>query len=235
MGGELTVKGGTSLHRRVLRPRLRERSAATGKGTITNMGAEHRRDLLEHFPVRRRRWRRTSSGHRSRGRGRPSSRVTHKALLRADPEVEANPENFYDHRHPHRPVDKLEPHMGRARTAPDLSRPVSAHGGKRSKDEGWPRQALRVALIGSAARTASYEDMDSRGCEHRGVQAAKEHGVEGGKIPVHGDAGFRDRCTKPSQRDGQMESLRARSGGDCPRQRVRPVHRSVATRRHQKG
>jgi len=113
----MTVKGGTKQDRGVLRAG-RGLDLATGKGTITNMGAELGANHSI-FPYdRRMKTYPTPPGapHRDPGRG-------HRDLLTADPEVEAAPESSST-RSSEIDLDALEPHIVGPHS-PDLARPVS--------------------------------------------------------------------------------------------------------------
>ena len=145
----LTVKGGTGKVVEYFGEGARAMSA-TGKGTVTNMGAEIGA---------------TTSTFGYDENMDPYLRATDRAEiadlckqfaphLRSDPEVEKDPEKFYDEVYE---IDlaTLEPHIVGPHT-PDLGRPVSAMAAEVG-EKGYPEE-LSAALIGSCTN-ASYEDM----------------------------------------------------------------------------
>lgn len=78
----------------------------------------------------------------------------HADQLRADPEVENDPEKYYD-RVIRIDLDTLEPHINGPH-APDRAHPISAFA-KVAQEQGWPPR-FSSALIGSCTNS-SYEDM----------------------------------------------------------------------------
>ena len=145
----LTAKGGTGKIVEYFGEGARSLSA-TGKGTVTNMGAEIGA---------------TTSTFGYDGQMDPYLRATNRALiadlcekyaphLQSDPEVEADPEKFYDEFH-EIDLDQLEPHIVGPHT-PDLGRPISAMASE-VDEKGYPEE-LSSALIGSCTNS-SYEDM----------------------------------------------------------------------------
>jgi aconitate hydratase len=147
--GLLTVKGGTNAVIEYFGPGCRSISA-TGKGTITNMGAELGA-TTSLFPFDAR----MATYLEATGRA-PLARLAeqHHGLLAADPEAEAQPERAYD-RVVEIDLGTLEPHIVGPHT-PDLARPVSELPEAAAK-EGYPDK-ISVALIGSCTNS-SYEDM----------------------------------------------------------------------------
>ncbi|MFZ2489769.1 MAG: aconitate hydratase [Anaerolineae bacterium] len=149
VAGILTVKGGTGAIVEYFGPGARTLSA-TGKGTICNMGAEIGA-TTSLFPF---------DAHMAE-----YLRVTERAAIASlaeqvaehlvpDPEVEANPERFYD-RVIEIDLDTLEPHVV-GPYSPDLDRPISALAAElREKD--YPVE-LTAALVGSCTNS-SYEDL----------------------------------------------------------------------------
>jgi aconitate hydratase len=145
----LTVKGGTGKIVEYFGEGARALSA-TGKGTVTNMGAEIGA---------------TTSTFGYDEEMDPYLRATGRApvadlckkyaeFLKSDPEVEADPAKYYDEVY-EIDLSTLEPHIVGPHT-PDLGRPVSAM--SREVDEkGYPEK-LSAALIGSCTNS-SYEDM----------------------------------------------------------------------------
>lgn len=161
----LTVKGGTGKIVEYFGDGARALSA-TGKGTVTNMGAEIGA---------------TTSTFGYDEQMDPYLRATGRAPiadlckqyadhLRADPEVENDPEKFYDEVH-EIDLDQLEPHIVGPHT-PDLGRPVSAMAAE-VDEKGYPAE-LSAALIGSCTNS-SYEDM-SRSVSL--VRQAKKAGIK---------------------------------------------------------
>ena len=145
----LTVKGGTGKIVEYFGEGAKALSA-TGKGTVTNMGAEIGA---------------TTSTFGYDDQMAPYLRATGRAPiadlckqyadhLQADPEVENDPEKFYDEYH-EIDLDQLEPHIVGPHT-PDLGRPVSAMSAE-VDEKGYPAE-LSSALIGSCTNS-SYEDM----------------------------------------------------------------------------
>ena len=161
----LTVKGGTGKVVEYFGEGARAMSA-TGKGTVTNMGAEIGA---------------TTSTFGYDENMDPYLRATDRAEiadlckqfaahLQSDPEVEKDPEKFYDEVYE---IDlaTLEPHIVGPHT-PDLGRPVSAMAAEVG-EKGYPEE-LSAALIGSCTN-ASYEDM-SRSVSL--VRQARDAGVK---------------------------------------------------------
>jgi len=161
----LTVKGGTGKIVEYFGEGARSLSA-TGKGTVTNMGAEIGA---------------TTSTFGYDEEMDPYLRATDRTLiadlckkyaphLQSDPEVEADPEKFYDEYH-EIDLDQLEPHIVGPHT-PDLGRPISAMASE-VDEKGYPEE-LSSALIGSCTNS-SYEDM-SRSISL--VRQAKASGIK---------------------------------------------------------
>lgn len=161
----LTVKGGTGKIVEYFGEGARSLSA-TGKGTVTNMGAEIGATT-------------STFGYdesmdpylRATGRA-PIADLCKKyaEFLQSDPEVEANPENYYDEVH-EIDLSTLEPHIVGPHT-PDLGRPVSAMSSE-VDEKGYPEK-LSAALIGSCTNS-SYEDMTRANSL---VQQAKKAGIK---------------------------------------------------------
>ena len=145
----LTVSGGTGSIVEYFGEGARSLSA-TGKATICNMGAEigATTSLFGYDDAMARYLRSTRR-----------SQVADAAdavagLLRSDPEVETNPESFYD-RVVEIDLASLRPHINGPHT-PDLARPVSDLGDE-ACERGWPAE-ISAALIGSCTNS-SYEDI----------------------------------------------------------------------------
>jgi len=149
LAGILTVKGGTGAIVEYFGDGCASFSA-TGKGTICNMGAEIGA-TTSIFPCDESMMRYLRSTDRSDIAEMASGVMEH---LRADDEVIANPEAYYD-QVIHIDLDALEPHVNGPFT-PDRAMPISEFT-KAVKENNWPAE-LRVALIGSCTNS-SYEDM----------------------------------------------------------------------------
>jgi aconitate hydratase len=121
----------------------------------------------------------------------------HKESLVADPEVESNPEKFFD-RVIEINLSTLEPHIVGPHT-PDLARTITELSDDvKSKDYTDP---ISVALIGSCTNS-SYEDM-SRAASL--AEQAKAKGIKA-KIPLLVTPGS-EQIRGTIERDGQMASL----------------------------
>ena len=161
----LTVKGGTGKILEYFGEGARALSA-TGKGTVTNMGAEIGA---------------TTSTFGYDEQMEPYLRATDRGPiadlckqyaphLQSDPEVEKDPEKFYDEYY-EIDLDILEPHIVGPHT-PDLGRSISAMA-KEVGEKGYPEE-ISAALIGSCTNS-SYEDM-TRSVSL--VRQAKDAGIE---------------------------------------------------------
>jgi aconitate hydratase len=147
--GILTVKGGTNRIIEYFGPGTASISA-TGKATITNMGAELGA-TTSIFPYDRRAKTYLDATQRARI---ATLAEANKDLLTADPEVEADPERFFD-LVIEIGLDALEPHVVGPFT-PDLARPVSRLAADVA-EHGYPDN-LTAGLIGSCTNS-SYEDL----------------------------------------------------------------------------
>lgn len=149
LAGITTVKGGTGAIIEYFGEGCANFSA-TGKGTICNMGAEIGA-TTSLFPYDESMGRYLASTERSEIANLANGI---KDCLRPDPEVEANPEKYYD-QVIHIDLSTLEPYINgpftpdRAHTLSEFIDAVKANN--------WPEE-LRVALIGSCTNS-SYEDM----------------------------------------------------------------------------
>jgi len=188
----LTVSGGTGAIVEYFGEGTKALST-TGKGTITNMGAEIGA-TCSIFPYDAR------MAEYLRATGRPETAALaerHGAELRCDPEVEREPGKYFD-RVIEIDLSTLEPHLVGPHT-PDLARPVS-----RMKEDvqkrGFP-DLFRFALIGSCTNS-SYEDMS------RAAHVARQAVAAGLKVkaPLMVTPGS-ERVHRTIQRDGQMEVL----------------------------
>lgn len=149
VAGILTVKGGTGAIIEYFGDGARNLSC-TGKGTICNMGAEVGAttstfgydESMERYL-------------RATGRDEVANAAnTVKNYLTADPEVYANPENYFDELI-EIDLNELKPHLNGPFT-PDLATPVGELGPK-AKENGWPIK-VDWGLIGSCTNS-SYEDL----------------------------------------------------------------------------
>jgi aconitate hydratase len=147
--GLLTVKGGTNKIIEYFGPGA-ESISATGKGTISNMGAELGATTSV-FPFDDRMTlylEATDRGDVARLAER------HRAELVPDPEVLRSPRDYYDEV-VELDLSTLEPHIVGPHS-PDRARPVSKLAAE-VRTNGWPA-AIKAALIGSCTNS-SYEDM----------------------------------------------------------------------------
>jgi len=147
--GKLTVKGGTNKIVEYFGPGA-ETISATGKGTITNMGAELGATTSV-FPF----------DHKMVAYLNITERAdiaklaeANKSLLVADPEVSQSPEKYYDEI-VEIDLSTIEPHVVGPHT-PDLARPISKLAAE-AKEKGYPVQ-LKATLLGSCTNS-SYEDI----------------------------------------------------------------------------
>ena len=193
LAGILTVKGGTNAVVEYFGSGAASISC-TGKGTITNMGAEiGATTSIFAFD--------DSMARYLRGTERTELAELaeqHRHLLDADEEVASDPEKFYD-RVIEIDLSTLEPHLVGPH-APDLARPVSAMAGA-VKSEEYP-DAISVALIGSCTNS-SYEDI-SRVTDV--VRQAKQAGLQKARVPFLVTPGS-EQIRATIERDGQMAEL----------------------------
>ena len=148
LAGILTVKGGTNAIIEYFGEGVSTFSA-TGKGTICNMGAEVGA-TTSIFPFDEK------SAVYLEGTGRKEVADEARKIisyLQADPEVVANPEQYYD-RVIEINLSDLEPHVNGPFT-PDAAFTISDFG-KEVNEKNFP--ALEVGLIGSCTNS-SYEDL----------------------------------------------------------------------------
>lgn len=165
LAGILTVKGGTN----AIIEYFGEGAAtlsATGKGTICNMGAEVGA-TTSIFPFDEK----SASYLEATGRKEVADEARKViSCLRADPEVEAHPERFYDQIIEIN-LSELEPYVNGPFT-PDAAYTVSEFG-KAVVENNYPRR-MEVGLIGSCTNS-SYEDLTRAASV---VKKAKEDGLE---------------------------------------------------------
>ena len=165
VAGILTVEGGTGKIVEYFGPGVSSISA-TGRATITNMGAELGA-TTSIFPFEQRAIKYLDATHRRDLGVLCNGFLAHFA---ADPEVEADPKAFYDELI-EIDLSTLEPHVVGPHT-PDLARPISQLAAE-AKEKGYP-DAIRVSLIGSCTNS-SYEDIGR--AAHIASQAAA-HGIK---------------------------------------------------------
>jgi aconitate hydratase len=117
--------------------------------------------------------------------------------LRADPEVEKNPSEFYDEVY-EIDLTALEPHLVGPHS-PDVARPISAIA-QEAKEKGWPTR-LSSALIGSCTNS-SYEDIG------RSAMVAAQAAQSGARMtqPFLVTPGS-TQIQKTIERDGQMKTF----------------------------
>jgi aconitate hydratase A / 2-methylisocitrate dehydratase len=147
--GLLTVKGGTNKIVEYFGPGAATISA-TGKGTITNMGAELGA-TTSIFPFDDKMVAYLNLTERAE---LAKLAQANRELLVADSEVAQAPEKYYD-QIVEINLSELEPSVVGPHT-PDLARPVSKLAAE-AKEKGYPMQ-LKAALIGSCTNS-SYEDI----------------------------------------------------------------------------
>lgn len=147
--GLLTVKGGTNKILEYFGPGA-ESISATGKGTITNMGAELGA-TTSIFPFDRKMVEYLNLTERAEI---AQLAEANRGNLVADAEVLESPERFFD-QVVEIDLSTLEPHVVGPHT-PDLARPISKMAAE-AKEKGFPIQ-LKAALIGSCTNS-SYEDI----------------------------------------------------------------------------
>jgi aconitate hydratase len=199
LAGELTVSGGTNAIIEYFGPGARSISA-TGKATITNMGAELGA-TTSIFPYDERMARYLAAT----GRGELAGLADrHAHLLAADSEVLARPREYFD-RVVEIDLSALEPHIVGPHS-PDRARPISRLAAE-VKDPGNKFvDAISAALIGSCTNS-SYEDM-SRSADV--AEQARAHRVKAA-VPFMVTPGS-EQIRATIERDGQMASLEAIGG-----------------------
>ncbi len=213
--GILTVKGGTNAVIEYFGDGCASISA-TGKATITNMGAELGATTSvfphdERMNIYLRATARSDLVNLADG--------VHAELLVADKEVLADPKKFYD-QVVEIDLSTLEPHLVGPHT-PDLARPVSEMAAAVAKEH-YPDH-ISVTLVGSCTNS-SYEDME------RTADIAAQASAHGLKVvtPLLVTPGS-EQVHLTIQRDGQMATLQkvgatvlANACGPCIGQWNRP-------------
>jgi aconitate hydratase len=199
VAGALTVSGGTNAIVEYIGPGARTISA-TGKATITNMGAELGA-TTSMFPADEH----MALYLRATGRGGLVPLMEKNMdLLQPDPEVEADPEKYYD-RVVRLDLSTLEPHVVGPHS-PDRARPISKLAAEVSDAGNKFIDRISSALIGSCTNS-SYEDM-SRSADV--AEQAKAHGVKSA-VPFLVTPGS-EQVRATIERDGQMQSLKDING-----------------------
>jgi aconitate hydratase len=195
VAGKLTVAGGTNAIVEYIGPGARTISA-TGKATITNMGAELGA-TTSMFPADEK----MAAYLAATGRAALGPlALRHQQLLAPDAEVEAHPEKHYD-TVIELDLSKLEPHVVGPHS-PDRARPISRLAAEVADAANGFKEPIASALIGSCTNS-SYEDM-SRAADV--AEQAKAHGLKA-KTPLMVTPGS-EQVRATIERDGQMQSLR---------------------------
>src|SRR5262252_8210477 len=195
VAGQLTVAGGTNAIVEYIGPGARTISA-TGKATITNMGAELGA-TTSMFPFDQK----MATYLKATGRGDlvpPTER--YPQLLAPDKEVEANPEKYYE-RVVKLDLSTLEPYVVGPHS-PDRARPIGRLAGEIADPKNAFLDKISSTLIGSCTNS-SYEDM-SRAADV--AEQAKAHGIKAGVLFLVTPGSEQVRAT--IDRDGQMQSLK---------------------------
>jgi len=192
--GILTVKGGTDRIIEYFGPGARSFSC-TGKGTITNMGAELGA-TTSIFPYDKA----MEAYLMATNRGFVADLANqNKDLLEADADVEIHPEKYFD-QVVEINLSTLEPYIVGPHT-PDLARPISKLS-LEVKEKGYPEQ-LSAALIGSCTNS-SYEDIS------RAADVARQAKAAGLKtaVPLMVTPGS-EQVYETVKRDGLLADLEA--------------------------
>lgn len=193
LAGILTVKGGTNAIIEYFGPGTASLSA-TGKATICNMGAEVGA-TTSLFPYDER----MVAYLNATGRKRIVQLAEFVATdLRADEEVEAEPEKYYD-RIIEIDLSELEPYINGPFT-PDAATPISEFAEKVMLN-GYPRK-MEVGLIGSCTNS-SYQDLSRAASLARQV-AEKNLSVASPLIVNPGSEQIR----ATAERDGMMDTFK---------------------------
>ncbi|ETX05961.1 MAG: hypothetical protein ETSY2_19935, partial [Candidatus Entotheonella gemina] len=196
VAGQLTVSGATNAIVEYIGPGARTLSA-TGKATITNMGAEMgaTTSIFPYDPH-------MATYLRATGRSElvpPAESYAH--LLTPDDEVEADPESHYD-TVIRLDLTSLEPYVIGPHS-PDRARPISQLAAEVADADSGFVDDISTALIGSCTNS-SYEDM-SRAADV--AQQAQAHGLHTAAPLMVTPGSERVRAT--IERDGQMDILKA--------------------------
>ncbi|RQP16324.1 MAG: aconitate hydratase [Parapedobacter sp.] len=192
VAGILTVKGGTGCIVEYFGEGAKSMSC-TGKGTICNMGAEigATTSTFGYDESMERYLRATNRADVA------DAANAIKEHLTADPEVYANPEQYFDQVIEIN-LSELEPHLNGPFT-PDLATPVSKMKEEAEKN-GWPLK-VEWGLIGSCTNS-SYEDLSraasvARQAVEKGLVTKAEFGINPGSEQVRYTA----------ERDGLLDTF----------------------------
>ena len=199
LAGELTVAGGTNAIIEYFGPGTRAISA-TGKATITNMGAELGA-TTSIFPYDERMARYLAATGRS---GVATLAGKYRHLLTADQEIEAHPEDYFD-RIVEIDLSTLEPYVVGPHS-PDRARPISQLAAEVKNASNKFIDDISSALIGSCTNS-SYEDMSRSAAV---ADQARGHGLQAA-VPFMVTPGS-EQVRATIERDGQMASLKAING-----------------------
>ena len=194
LAGLLTVSGGTNNIIEYLGPGARSFSC-TGKATITNMGAELGA-TTSMFPYDK------SMADYLRATNRPwlaEAADKYADMLQADPEVEADPDSYFD-KVVRIDLSTLEPHVVGPHS-PDRARPISEMAAEIADSGNEFVDSISAALIGSCTNS-SYEDM-SRAADV--AEQAAAHGLKS-VVPFMVTPGS-EQVRATIERDGQIDSL----------------------------
>jgi aconitate hydratase len=191
----LTVKGGTG-HIVEYFGEGTETISATGKATITNMGAEIGA-TTSLFPYDKK-----SADYLGATRREFVAEQANQQDLRADKEVEENPEDYFDQVLTI-DLNQLKPYVN-GPFSPDYARPISKLGEEAKKND-WPIE-LTYGLIGSCTNS-SYEDMERAASI---AEQAAQHGLvaKSGFMVTPGS----EQIHQTIKRDGQMASFQKIGG-----------------------
>lgn len=188
----MTVKGGTGKIVEYFGPGVKSISC-TGKGTITNMGAEIGA-TTSIFPFDERMATYLRTTERADVAELAEKYIEH---LVADPEVEADPERFFDEVI-EIDLSTLEPHIVGPHS-PDKARPISKLA-EEAREAGYPLD-ISAALIGSCTNS-SYEDIGrathiARQALDKGLKSSTSFMITPGSEQIRATI----------DRDGQLEAL----------------------------
>ena len=199
VAGVLTVSGATNAIVEYIGSGARSISA-TGKATITNMGAELGA-TTSMFPADEH----MAKYLRATGRSALVPLMeANMAMLEPDADVEADPERYYD-RVVRLDLSTLEPHVV-GPNSPDRARAISKLAAEVEDPHNKFIDRMSTALIGSCTNS-SYEDM----CRSADVaEQAKAHGVKA-VVPFLVTPGS-EQVRATIERDGQMQSLKDING-----------------------
>ena len=199
LAGDLTVSGGTNAIIEYFGPGA-ESISATGKATITNMGAELGA-TTSIFPYDRR----MEAYLRATGRGELAALAgENRDLLVPDEDVLNNPAPYFD-RIVEIDLSRLEPHVVGPHS-PDRARPISALAAEVADAENGFIDQIDTCLIGSCTNS-SYEDM-SRAADVAGQASGRGVGASVAFMVTPGS----EQVRATIERDGQMEALKKIEG-----------------------